>query len=555
MNHRAKILAVTGLVASMVPLAGGPANAGTVRADDTTVSTDFGGYTAEAMATPLKIEVFEPVIPLPAEPQAEVWFGYSKILADSSSGSGRSSWAWPGSAVGEGLRTFGEQFGLPADNPLTGPGYTVQVNSQYPGDPNSAKDEPAPGMVMRTTSGDKKVRAETGFSPDGTVLGPEAGDAPQKSDNPLLGLQQQLSGLLGTLAGGGKTSAAPSKTSPSSATAPAAETPASPPGLGGLEGLIDVDGYVSVSNMDATKGPVVSSSRAELGEVRLLGGLVTLGGFESIAKTTTDGTKGEASGKATWGKLTIAGVEFSMGPDGAVMAGKPTAVPGLGTITAGTLDKLGISIEAPKPTRKVDGDQATSISEGLKVTIDSKVLAPVISKIPSDQLANLLPPFPGQANAVKSLISAISLLKPRIVATFGYSRATVDTVPKMDFSPPAGGAPGDSAGAAGGGGGAAGGGAAGAGTGAATAPGSDVATASGAGTPSDGGGTTGELPPSAPANGLPKLNSIPGMLLLAAFAAAAVAGSWFRRIGVAALGGGAACSHGLDTGLPDLRKA
>ncbi|HWI44262.1 MAG TPA: choice-of-anchor P family protein [Nocardioides sp.] len=550
MKQRAKIVAATGLVASMLPLAGGPAHAADLKAEDSAGSGNYGGYTAEAVATPLRLEVFEPVIPLPSEPQAELWFGYSKIVADSSSGSGRSSWLWPGSAVGEGLRVFGEQFGLPADNPLTGPGYTVQVNSQYPGDPNSAKDEPAPGMVMRTTSGEKEVRAETGFSPDGTVLGPEAGDAPQKSDNPLLGLQQQLSGLLGTLAGGAGTGGASAKTAGS--TAPAAETPASPPGLGGLEALIDVDGYESVSKMDATEGPVLSASRAELGAVRLLGGLITLGGFESIAKTTTDGSTAQATGHATWGKLTIAGQEFSIGPDGAVAAGKTTALPGLGL----PLDKLGISIEAPKPTRKVDGDQATSVSEGLRITIDTKVLAPIISKIPSGQLADALPPFPGQANAIKSLISAISLLKPRLVATFGYARSTVDTVPKMApiSSPPAGT---DSAAGTGtaAGGGAAGGGAAGGA--AATAPGgADAAPATGAGAgASDGSGVTGDLPAATQSSGLPKLNTIPGMLLLAAFAAAAVAGSWFRRLGAAALGGGAACSHGLDTGLPDLRKA
>ena len=38
-------------------------------------------------------------------------------------------------------------------------------------------------------------------------------------------------------------------------------------------------------------------------------------------------------------------------------------------------------------------------------------------------------------------------------------------------------------------------------------------------------------------------------------AGAAVAGSYVRRLGAAALGGGGACSHGLDSGLPDLRKA
>ena len=63
------------------------------------------------------------------------------------------------------------------------------------------------------------------------------------------------------------------------------------------------------------------------------------------------------------------------------------------------------------------------------------------------------------------------------------------------------------------------------------------------------------LPPAALASGLPDLFSIPGLLLVGSIAGACVAGSYVRRMGALALGGGGACSHGLDSGLPDLRKA
>ena len=42
--------------------------------------------------------------------------------------------------------------------------------------------------------------------------------------------------------------------------------------------------------------------------------------------------------------------------------------------------------------------------------------------------------------------------------------------------------------------------------------------------------------------------------MVGAIAGALVAGSYVRRIGAMALGGAGACSHGLDSGLPDLRK-
>ena len=57
------------------------------------------------------------------------------------------------------------------------------------------------------------------------------------------------------------------------------------------------------------------------------------------------------------------------------------------------------------------------------------------------------------------------------------------------------------------------------------------------------------------AAGLPPLYSLPGVLLLGGIGLAAVGGTWLRRIGLLALGGVGSCTHGLDSGLPDLRKA
>ena len=56
-------------------------------------------------------------------------------------------------------------------------------------------------------------------------------------------------------------------------------------------------------------------------------------------------------------------------------------------------------------------------------------------------------------------------------------------------------------------------------------------------------------------SGLPPLYSLPGALLVGGIALAALGGTWLRRIGVIALGGAGSCPHGLDSGLPDLRKA
>ena len=76
----------------------------------------FGqGFSVTVTATPLRIEVFEPSIPIPTDPQFELGFSYTRVLGESGpSVTARSSAMWPGPAVGEGLKTFGEQLGLPA---------------------------------------------------------------------------------------------------------------------------------------------------------------------------------------------------------------------------------------------------------------------------------------------------------------------------------------------------------------------------------------------------------------------------------------------------------
>jgi hypothetical protein len=57
------------------------------------------------------------------------------------------------------------------------------------------------------------------------------------------------------------------------------------------------------------------------------------------------------------------------------------------------------------------------------------------------------------------------------------------------------------------------------------------------------------------AAGLPPLASIPGALLVGGLVLASGVGWWLQRIGGFVIGGAGACAHGLETGIPDLRKA
>src|SRR3546814_7450835 len=68
-------VAASGLVAAVLPLAAqAPAHA--------EESAAYGGFSASADATPVRVEIFEPAIPIPSEPQPEVRLAYTKAEAE-----------------------------------------------------------------------------------------------------------------------------------------------------------------------------------------------------------------------------------------------------------------------------------------------------------------------------------------------------------------------------------------------------------------------------------------------------------------------------------------
>ena len=528
-------------------------------ASPTAAPTDTGsysGYSSTGVATPIKIEIFEPTIPIPTVPQAEFDFGYAKVKADSASTKGRASFMWPGDGVGEGLKTFFSQLGLPTS--LVENGYPVQVNSRFPSDITKQKNSPFPGTSMTTTSGEGAARATVGFSNDcnaGDGAGDDSGDSPDTGGGLLPGLPgvpllDNLNDILGVL-GLGRT--ASTSRSFSRADDDTQEEPADPADTdvcqlpAALSALVDVNGYVADSQSVSDGSQVTSTSRSSLGDVRLLGGLVTMSGITSTVVSSSDGTTGQSNGRADYGTMTIAGQTFGFGPEGYVAAGTPGAIPGLPDNPVAALAALGITVQLPKPTYKAEGDKASGTIEGLIVTIDLKTLKPVLSQLPLGTILAQIP-FPPEAALLKSLLSSIGNLSPKIVLHLGYTTSAVDTVqpiPIPDTVPD--NDPTDEP---------------------TESEGGSTGGATGGGT-STGGGTT-ALPPAAPVSpapeaapelaatsatsGLPPLFSIPGMLLFAGLGGALLAGNYFRRLGAAVLGAGGPCSHGLESGLPDLRK-
>ena len=192
------------MVGAMLPL-GGPAFAEdepTETPEPSAAPTEsapargFGGYTTGAWSAPVKIEIYEPMIPFPNTPQMELEIAYSEVKSDTSTSRGRSSFLWPGGPIGEGFKTIVEQFGLPPS--LGKDGYPVQVNSVYPAGPDAETDEPFPGMIQRAGSDDGSAYAETGYSSDSQAQDRDAGEGDDGGLVPGLPLPG-LDGLLGLI--------------------------------------------------------------------------------------------------------------------------------------------------------------------------------------------------------------------------------------------------------------------------------------------------------------------------------------------------------------------
>lgn len=503
----------------------------------------FGGYSTEATATPVKIEIYEPTIPVPASPQAELDLAYTKAEAASGpTGKGVASWLWPGDPVGEGCKTFVEQLGL-GQTGLCKDGYPVQVNSETPGDQGQQSDEPFPGSLMRTSSSPKGVRSTVGWSSNHDVSDKDqqGGGVPGVPGAPGVPSPPAPADALGSLGAAitGKDRAAAAD-SPS----PSPSAPDLPPELAAL---VDVDGMVSDSHTETVGNTVQAVATSKLTNVSILGGIITADSITVTTRTTADGRRPTASGISKVTGLELAGKPITVGRDGVQLTDKKADLPGLPDQAGKALEQLGVALALPKPDRSAQGDNSEATFQGLQVTIDTHTLRSKLDGIPFDKVVGAIP---DQAGKLKSVIQAATLLSPKLVITAGNAAAESSTVPKMEFdlpsvdpsqlagagAPPVSGAGGTS-------------GTAGAVSGTAGAAAPPVGQGSAAG------GDVGALAAKPMSAGLPPLASIPGALMVGGFIIAAGVGWWLQKIGGLVLGGAGSCSHGLETGVPDLRRA
>ena len=539
----------TGTAAPATPSAASAATGSLVRAAD----PEFAGYAATTTATPVRVEIFEPTIPIPASPQAELNLGYSIVKADSSTSRGRASYFWPGDAVGEGFKTIVENLGLPPElaGPIAEQGYPVQVNSNHPAGPESESSEDFPGSISRTSASAEKTMALAGYSTDCRLGQPDAAPAEEgeggeggEDEGPIPGLPglpdlpfpgipglgEALSSTVDqtvTTLTGGALSTTGQKGQKGGAKAAEEEVECPIPAQ--LAAVIDLGGVgasstVTRSTDDDGIERVKAVSRSVVGEVSLLGGIITLDGLVSTARTTSDGAKATVKGVTDYGTLTIAGQKFRYGSDPAGPA-RPAGRPQPGA--RGARD----------PAAAAPADRGARGRQGHRRR-----------RRPPGRHRRRRPAYPaGQRRA------------PDRCDRRGHRRAAV----------PGGGRPAQEP------------------AGRRAEPLTEVRHHDrqrqcgrrhepGDRDPRLRAGRDRQRPdqprrhrvrcrrhrrrprrwrPAGLRPGLPELFSIPGALFFGGILGATVLGSYLRRLGLLALGGGVSCAHGLESGLPDLRKA
>lgn len=498
----------------------------------------YGGFATSATATPLRVEVHEPAIPIPADPQAELNFSYTHVEASSGpTSSGRASAMWPGAAVGEGLKTIIEQLGLPSA--LASSGYPVQVNAQNPGDPASASQEPLPGMVNRVNATDTHTVAKASYTTNGDVPGAGDPSAAPSGQPDLLGLLKSgnLAALGDLLTGSAQSSGGD-------------DVPATNP-LGALSLLVSVGGMSGASRTDYVGDTVSATATSEIGDLSLLAGLVNLTGVKVNSTATSSLAGGKTTQKVTYGGITIAGNAFAFTSDGLEATGKTTAIPGLSETPLTALKQLGISIDLPKPTHSVDGTHGIVAATGPTITLDTQPLISLLqlNKLPIGDLVNKLPDSAGQA---KGLLLAAAEAHPKVIISLGSVTAEAATIAPIDIGTSSGsGTPGTTTNPPA----APTGSPAGTGNTGSTGGSPDLGAAPGNPLPAVAGGpVSANINPVSAIPGLPPLGSVPSMLILLGLLIAGGAAWYFRRAAMMLFGAGSTCPHGLKAGVPDLRK-
>jgi hypothetical protein len=363
--------------------------------------TDLGGYAGSAEAAIVRIGIFEPAIPIPAEPQVDAGIGFARATtATGPSSRALASYLWPGDAVGDGL---GVLLGNEALD------YPVKTSSSYP-----ATDTSPAHNAVQINDGNGMSTAADGETTRATVVGLGLG-------NGVGGLGSGLCTLLESC-----TQSAPEVDLPDPVAAAAT-----------------VENLKSESAVVLKSKTVTATAHSVASGISILGGLITVDGLDLSSESTSDAVTGTARGTSKITGLKVLGQDVALG-DPVSLGGSPSAPPEL----PDALGQLGITIDYLQNQKAETGAAGSLDAQGLTITVDvarlrnllhlggwSEPLAPLLSKI--DQLGPLLT---GLLELGTKIVITVGDVHTKVTANPAYeSPAGTTTTPRTDKPAHAGG--------------------------------------------------------------------------------------------------------------------
>ncbi|MEJ3747368.1 choice-of-anchor P family protein [Actinomycetes bacterium KLBMP 9797] len=297
-------------------------------------AADLAGFTLAAEAAPIAVQIFEPTIPVPAEPQLELNLSYSRAtLSSGPVGRAVSSLMWPGDAVG---------YGLPELLQNPDATYPVKVDAAHPSGPADAEQEVAPGAAMTSHA-------------EGDAV--EAAAHAAKHATPALAV----------------------------------------PGLPIPPVLVAMEGFSSRSKTTVAGDKATAVAYATAGSIALLGGLVKVNGLRADTESVSDGGRGTTTGTVAFQSLTLAGQTVALNQDGLAAPLGTTKLPAVPAALTARLADLGLSIDVPAVGKKGDRVTGHGLTVTLdtaallgRLTLTA-LLDPLLALLPADLRTQLVP--------------------------------------------------------------------------------------------------------------------------------------------------------------------
>lgn len=355
----------------------------TVSTPPATADTELGSYSASAEASIVRIGIFEPAVPIPAEPQIDASIGFARATtATGPSSRGLASYLWPGDAVGDGL---GVLLGNEALD------YPVKTSSSFP----ATETSPAQNAVQINNGNGMSASAD-GRTTRATVVGLGLGNG---MGNPGNGLCQLV-----------KTCADPP---------PKIDLPDP------IAAAATIESLKSQSAVVLGEKSITATARSVASGISILGGLITIDGLDLRSESRSNAATGTARGTSNITGLRVLGQKVDLG-DPVSIGESSTAPPKLPQV----LEELGIKIEYLESQRSQKGAASSLDARGLTITLD---VAPLRNLLKLGRLSDLLAPVFTDVDQLGPLLLGLLKLGTKIVVTVGDVRTKVTAAPAYSY--------------------------------------------------------------------------------------------------------------------------